>query len=385
MDIRVVGSGVDWLTIGFLIDSYLDVADFEVMTQAKIKAGEKIFNSKGYPVTWFGSEFSMKASGGSGYEWIMINDDVLVRIAKEARGGIVFPEVFVIFFSQFLWTEGMDSAVEKAMQWLSKWAVIGGTKVSRCDLCIDLAMPFPRINIQNEVVTRARNKTEYTLPIEIYVAGRRSTGYRIGSGDILARFYDKSYEIVISQKEWYKDNWLEKGWDGETNIARCELQCRRKFLKEMGVDTYEDLKERLPDIWRYFTHDWLKVCYPGSDRNQSRWEVKEYWKVIQEGFSLFGQALGVLRYKVKQVRYDHLMQQARGVLVSACAVEASAHGVNEALFKVRKELLDILLCEDYRKDVIARQALVGNMDKPHTHLVDEIMRLGGEIESVDFD
>jgi len=71
--------------------------------------------------------------------------------------------------------------------------------------------------------------------------------------------------------------------------------------------------------------------------------------------------------------------------LSAYAVEASAHGVNEALFKVRKELLDILLCEDYRKDVIARQTLVGNMDKPHTHLVDEIMRIGGEIESVDFD
>lgn len=385
MDIRMVGSGVDWLTLGFLIDRYLDVADFEVLVQAKIKAGEKTFNSKGYPVTWFGSEFSMKASGGSGYEWILRNDDILVRIAKEARGGIVFPEVFVTLYSQFLWTEGMDGAVEKVMQWLSKWAVIGGTKVSRCDLCIDLAMPFPRIDIQNEVVTRARNKTEYTIPIEIYVAGRRSTGYRIGSGDILARFYDKSYEIVVSQKEWYRYYWLGKGWDGETNIARCEFQCRRKFLKEMGVDTYEDLKERMPDIWRYLTHYWLKVCYPGSNKNQSRWEVKEYWKVMQDSFSLFGQALGILRYKVKQVIYEHLMQQARGVLVSACAVEASVHGINQALFKVRKELLDMLMCDDFRKDVIARQALVGNMDKPDTHLVDEIIRLGGEIESVDFD
>lgn len=384
MDMKIVSSGVDTLIIGFMIDSYRDVVDFEVLKEAKQKAGEKMFNKIGYPVKWFGTDFIMKASGGSGYEWIIRNDDVMVRIAKEARGGNVFPEIYVTFFSQFLWTEGMDGVMSKFIEWLNKWVVIRGTKVSRFDSCIDLAMPFPEIDIKNEMVTRARNKTEFTIPINQYVSGRRDTGYQIGSGDLIARIYDKTYEVVVSQKEWFHDYWIHKGWDGETAIVRCEFQCRRVFLKDMGVDTYEDLKERMADIWLYCTHKWLKICYRGATTNQSRWKVKEFWEVIQDGFSLFGQAWGVLPYKVKKVQYEHLKKQARGVMVSACASLASGHGIHAAIFKTRREINDIVMSEDFRNDVIARIPLVGNMAKPDTHLVDEAIRLGAELIEVEF-
>ncbi len=384
MDIPIVAYGVDTLIIGFMIDAYRDTVDFEVLQEAKQKAGEKMFNKLGYPVTWSGADFSMKASGGSGYEWILKNDDVMIRIAKEAREGKVFPEVFVTFYSQYLWTEGIDGVVSKLTVWLNKWAVINGTKISRCDLCIDLAMSFPKVDITNEIVTRARNKVEYTLPIENYVSGRRSTGYKIGSGDLSARLYDKTNEIVVSQKEWFRDYWLEKGWDGETPVMRCEFQYRRGFLKEMSVDSYEDLVNRMADIWRYCTYDWLQICYPGAITNQSRWKTKEYWQLIQGSYSLFGQAWGVLRYKVRNIKYTHLMQLIRGVMVSAGANKANAYGIHSAMFKIKKDINNILESEDFQDDVINRQAIVGNMEKPDTHLVDAAIELGAEITSVDF-
>ncbi|MFC2033931.1 hypothetical protein ACFLTT_00815 [Chloroflexota bacterium] len=380
---KVVASGVDTLIIGFMIDSYRDEVDFEVLHEAKQKAGEKMFNKMGYPVTWFGTDFSMKASGGSGYEWILRNDDVLIRIAKEARRGRVFPEVFITFYSQYLWTRGLDGVLSELTTWLNKWAIINGTKVSRCDLSIDLAMQFPQINLTKEIVTRARNKVDYSSPTENYINGRRSTGYKIGSGDLSARLYDKTNEIIVSQKEWFRAYWLEKGWDGETPITRCEFQCRRNFLKDMSVNSYEDLTERMADIWRYCTHDWLKICYPGSKTNQSRWEVKEYWQFIQDSYSLFGQALGVLRYKVRNIKYDHLIQLVRGAMVSACANKANAYSIHSAMFILEEDMNNILKSEDFRNDVISRQAVLGNMDKPDTHLIDEAIKLGAELIDVE--
>lgn len=383
MNLQVVASGVDTLIIGYMIDEYRYPDDFEVLREAKLRAGEKMFNKMGYPVNWSGTGFSMKASGGSGYEWIIKNDDVMIRIAKEAWQGKVFPEVFVTFFSQYLWTEGTDGAVSKLTEWLNKWAVIKETRVSRYDLCIDLAMPLPEINLVKEVVTRARNKVEYDSPIERYITGRCTTGYKIGSGDLSARIYDKTAEIYVSQKEWFHDYWLEKGWDGKIPVTRCEFQFRRQFLKEMDVNSYEDLIERMADIWRYCTQDWLKICYPGTKTNQSRWKVKEYWQFIQDNYTLFGQAWGVLRLKTRNIKYEHLMQLVRGAAVSAGANKANAHGIHVAMFQLKKDIDNILKSEDFKNDVIKRQSLIGNMEKPDTDLLDEAIRLGGKLIDIE--
>lgn len=192
----------------------------------------------------------MMPRGATGYEWVMRNADVTVRIAREARGGSIMPEVYVTFSSQNLWTNGLDGAVMMFNCWLSKWALIKEAKVSRVDLCIDLAMPFQKIDIQNEIVSRARSKAEYSeiMKAEHYVNCRRDTGYKFGSGDLCARFYDKTNEVSVSQKEWMREIWKAKGWDGETPVIRYEFQCRRNFLKEMSVNTFKDLKERLADI-----------------------------------------------------------------------------------------------------------------------------------------
>lgn len=386
MGIKVVGSGIDTLVLGYLIARYLDVDDFKILSEAKEKASERQFNSNGSSVTWFDVEFIMSARGTSGYEWVLRNADVKVCIARDARGGSIMPEVYVTFSSQYLWCEGVDDAVSKFEDWLKKWALVKENKVSRCDLCIDLAMPFTVIDLKNEIVSRARGKVEYseTLKTEHYISGRHDTGYRIGSGALLVRIYDKTAEIMVTQKEWFRDVWLGEGWDSVNTVIRCEFQLRRELLKEMGVNTFEDLRNSVADIWRYCTHDWVRICNVGSATNQARWKCKEFWKIVQNNYSLFGHTRGVIRMKVKRVMYKHLMKLVRGVLVSACAVLASGLGLPQAEFKLKQDLRDILQPEDFRKDVIARKALFGNMERPSNHLVDEAIRLGAETVKVDW-
>ena len=384
---RVVAYGIDTLVIGFSIDSYVGVNDFENLTEAKNQAGQRQFDKKGYGAEWFETEFNMSARGAMGYEWVMRNDDVTVCIARETKGGSIIPEVYVTFSSQNLWTNGLDGAVVMFKRWLSRWAVISDTIVSRADLCLDIAMPFPVIDIQYEIVSRARKKRRVNEPVKIehHVECRRDTGYRFGSGALVGRFYDKTHEIKVSQKEWMKEVWKVNGWDGETPVARYEFQCRRNFLKEMSVNSFEELKERIADIWRYCTHDWLRVCDQGANTNQSRWKTKDYWTLIQQSFDLFGKAYGVLRMKSKKVSYNHLLKQIRGCCVSAAAVLGSGLGTDTAMFKLEKDLNGMLKSEAFIMDVEKRKGSVANMKKPATHLVDEAIKMGARIVSVDLD
>jgi hypothetical protein len=179
--------------------------------------------------------------------------------------------------------------------------------------------------------------------------------------------------------------WKAESWDGETPVVRYEFQCRRNFLKEMSVNSFEELKERLADIWRYCTHDWLRVCEQGANTNQSRWKSKDYWTLIQQNLDLFGQAYGVLRMKSKKVRYDHLFKQIRGCCVSAVAVLSSGLGMATGMFKLKEDLRAMLQSEDFFTAVAKRQGSVSNMKKPSSDLVDEAVKMGAEIISVNLD
>jgi len=383
---RVVASGIDTLVIGFSIESYVAVSDFEALVEAKKKAGERQFDKNGCGVEWFGTAFNMAARGAMGYEWVMHNADITVCIARQAKGGSVIPEVYVTFSSQNLWANGLEGAVMVFKTWLSRWAVVVGTKISRADLCVDVAMAFPVIDIRNEIVSRARKKKRINEVerIEHHVERRRDTGYRFGSGDLVARLYDKTSEVKISQKEWAKEVWKTEGWDGETEVVRYEFQCRRNFLKEMSVNSFEELVERLGDIWRYCTHDWLRVCDQGANTNQARWRSKDYWKLVQESLSLFGQAYGVLRMKSRKVRYEHLFKEIRGCCVSAVGVLSCGVGMATAMFKLKQDLRAMLQSEDFLSDVARRQGSAANMEKPATHLVDAAIKMGARIVSVEF-
>lgn len=143
MKAKIVNSGIDGLVIGFSIAKYRNIEAFEVLRDAKAKAGEKLFGGKGSSVTWFGIDFSVSARGTRGYEWVLENADVRLCIAQEARGGQVYPEVYVTFRANYLWQMSPIGAVQRFTEWLVNWAVVKGNKVSRCDLCIDMEMQLP--------------------------------------------------------------------------------------------------------------------------------------------------------------------------------------------------------------------------------------------------
>ena len=327
MEAKILSSGVDSLVIGFLISKYRDDEAFVKLKEAKDKAGEKLFGGKGAKVSWFGRDFVVSAGGTKGYDWVLQDADVAVRIARKANRGTVYPEVYVTFRAEYLWREGYVGAVKDFEGWLATWAVIEGDKVSRCDLSMDVQTDLPEIDLTTEVTTRAGNKVDYYEGCEGYVSGRRRTGYTIGSGALRGRIYDKCEEIEKSQKEWFRDIWSANGWDGESIVTRVEFQARRDFLKEMSVGSFLSLCERLEDMWRYYTRDWLRIRVRCGDSHRDRWPVAEWWQVIQGSSPVFGKAYGVLRNRQHEFKRGRMMKQLKGLLASILAERSASYEV----------------------------------------------------------
>ena len=371
--------------MGFSIEKYLEVESFTDLEESKLLAGDKMFNSKGCPVSWYGVDFIVQPRGARGYEWILRNDDAIVCIAREAKGGSVLPEIYVTFSAPYLWSHGSTAAVVLFKQWLGKWALFTEDKVSRRDLCLDLEMTTPIIDLYTEIVTLAKHKGCYLKDLSGYMRGLHNSGYEFGKSALVGRFYDKTLEITSSKKYWFRDIWTANDWDGVTPVTRVEFQMRRNFLKLFQVNGYYDLELAVASMWRYCTDKWLRVCEPSKGKKNNHQHLlpaQEWWAFVQQSKCLFGEDVGLTRFQLKKPRYDALMAQGKGVLSSALALRASAVGISEALYCFHKDI-DAWLRDDLRDIAITKISGVSNMEKPDTHLVDEIIKIGGQIVSMD--
>jgi hypothetical protein len=356
MKLNRVAVGIDTLNVGFNISQYrVDETAFKQLEQGKESAGDKLFGGKGVSVTWGGQEFNLLAKGTKGYEYILRNNDIRLYLARNCQGGRVYPETFFQFSSAYLWSKGYERAFKEAKGWLNEWAVIEGEKINRVDMCADLAIDLPRLDVTREIVTRARKKADYTQ-IEHYTHGRHDTGYRIGSGDLMARIYDKAYEIKGTEKVWFKDIWAAGGWDGESGVTRVEFQARRPFLKAYGVNSYEDLKQDMPDMWRYSTCDWLMIKEPNdNDSNHRRWQTSPMWQTVQEARSHFGECLGLLPWKTKQAKIEPLMAQLKGLMTSEVALDSLIRGEYFAKDQLKNKLNSYIDSQEFTNKVIEKR------------------------------
>jgi len=359
---KIVAAGIDTLYVGFNITKWLvDDSAFNRLADAKGSAGDKLFGGKGVTIDWGGREFNLSPRGTKGYEFVMSNDDERLCIARVCQGGRVFPEVFAELNSSFLWGKGYDKAHKETRRFIDGFAEVKNERINRVDLCADVAMKLPRLDVKNEIVTRAQNKRDY-FEVEHYTHGQRDTGYRFGSGKVMARIYDKTHEMKKSKKEWFGDIWIPGGWDGKSVVTRFEFQCRRPFLKEYQINSYDDMIQHMPDVWRYLTEKWIVLKKPNpDDSNRRRWPTSESWELVQRAGSRFGQCLGVQRWKQKEVRIEPLMAQLKGIIASEVAIDSKIRGEYFAVDRIKSEISKYLESEELHNKVFEKRGRYGNL------------------------
>jgi len=268
--------------------------------QAQVKIGEHLFE--------------VLDKGSRHFAYVLI--DNWFRLEISGRDAERLPLAHVKFPSELLTLYPLVE-VEKAARFVvaTLGRVEGSAIVSRIDLCVDVATGFPMNSWPIEAwVTRAHRIDPH------YVQGRFS-GWSIGSGgSIVCRLYDKTLELQRKPREYLTALWRETGWDGSTPVWRLEFQFRRAPLKELGINSPEDLPAVLAALWRYAMTEWLRLTEPSvGDQSRSRWPTHPLW----EAFASV--AWGTISTPLKRVRIERiphdevLFQQGLGALSSFMA------------------------------------------------------------------
>jgi len=352
---KVLLTGVDTLAVGFSVKEFqLTPEEWVMLADAKYAAQGTMFNSGGTPVELRGREFSVNPKGSRGYEYVLTNDDVTVQLAERAEGGELYPEIHVTWRSSYLWRYGWRAAYTHVRNWVYSWAEVTGEKVSRADLCIDLNMPLPDVDLKGqEVVSYARNKKEFY--IQHHLKGLDETGYSFGQGKLMCRVYDKLVEIEHSSKAWFQELWTKHGWNGKSPVTRVEFQARRDFLKTMQIETVEDLDNQLADLWKYFS-GWVSLRDKSGDSNRRRWPLKVFWQVVCDAVSAFGVVTGVVRIAQRKPRIESLERLSRGLMVSLTAMVQSSTGASfqAALGFVQDQAREWVSEDGFKADVTRR-------------------------------
>ena len=102
-----------------------------------------------------------------------------------------------------------------------------------------------------------------------YIRGRHYETFQLGKNN-LVRIYDKCRELKARpQKMWETHLWGEHK-DCKT-VTRVEFQLRREMLKQLDINTLDDLQSRIGEIWAYLTQMWFRLDTP-------------WWAAVQSAF-----------------------------------------------------------------------------------------------------
>jgi hypothetical protein len=310
---QVLASGIDSLLLSLDV-TWLSDDLFHMLSDLKAKAAEAKGVSIGYLSADYGAEelaFEVKGHGSQGYEWLLNSNEYDLNISKSL---IPFerPGIVIRIRAETLWRLGSRYAVDRILALLVEaGARIESTKISRLDLCLDLLVPenlwSPKI--MDFVVTRA-------IKDGLYMDRRKMTGQSIGKGNFMARLYDKPLEIAsVSHKDWMYIIWGIGPVPEGRRIIRIEFQMRREALKELSINTLDDLWDKERNLWAYCTHDWLKFQdRPGCHSNQRN--TLDWWRVVQNGYQGSQAPEPLIRAKAFSTEERQIMAQLTGLTIS---------------------------------------------------------------------
>ncbi len=345
-DCQVLASGIDtlYLTLDVVWDDDTLFIEFDKLQEESRTKGYEV---EGILKTLEGSKswkFNMAPTGTKGgYTWILKSNDYLLKIVR-LLNPCDRPGIKVEIRSETLWGIGADKAVIWILELIKG---IGTTiiyiKVSRADLCLDMAIPANiwSPNIMDYVVTKARDESNYKKIHSHF------KGVDLGKGKIRNRIYNKPLEIAQkSEKFWMYNIWGLDQVPSDKVIIRTEFQLNRDGLKELGIGQIVDLFEKDVNVWKYLTEEWLKFQDRPGDHHTQR-KTLQWWQAIKDGYKGSQGAVPAVRTKAVRNDRERLVVQMFGLLTSLQAAELEDKsiendcqvGIEDCLKTLYQELL----------------------------------------------
>lgn len=404
-DFRVLGYGVDTLEINYF--GALRQSAREAFIAAKEKASE-VSKAKGEFHVELGKRMFkvVPFSGRTNFALRLEHADFQIHISLGTC--MERPRVLVVFRSMFLWSfgggDGWEQAtreVHKIIRQFFRGKKIESNQISRVDLCCDTTGLNLEMEDAKRFVTRAVNVAGYRKGSAIekktkkrkkedvigphdkedaFMKRLKFTGLGFGSGKTLSvKLYEKSLEMRGSDKEslmW--SVWgAEKNDEGvqcvdgipiESGVWRIESCLRRDGLRNLGIDTIEELEACQYVLWNYCT-DWLSLRIPtktkkGKLKQRTHWEVDEKWEQVKECFKFEDFNTGnpdIEKLEPKPIKVgsakqvERLVKQSMGCLASAGKLMGFS-----SEYELRKWLLGTLSEEEEQLELQERMNRKGH-------------------------
>jgi hypothetical protein len=340
--VLVLNQSLDTLVLNYYGALCPNVA--ECLAMAKEDAQSSYAGEAASPLPPFdGVTPRMQDSGVKYYEWRLLSRDVTVTIAKPSRSRR--PSAVVRVSSECLHRLGYEAAARLAAAYLlSLFVGHARVQVSAAHACADYQGYVPKLADRRGLVKRARKVRDYLAAdndgLEWYGFEDEPQSFAAGrSTDIRVSGYDKTKEIKSSGKEWFKDIWARhEGYDAASPVWRNEFQWGRTFLKEMGIETVEDLLAGLGGLWAY-SMGWFsfRTVNPTDMRNRSRWAVAPWWLALSTWRAVDVEPLP--RVKVVRPSARQLLSGFMGYLTSWMAI-TEHYDVADALWAACLSVVD---------------------------------------------
>jgi len=223
-----------------------------------------------------GHIFDVSDKGRNPFAYVLKDNWYQISLSKQ--GITRTPLAYVQVSSELLTLEGVDIAVSNLSSIVKSLSVpTGSPNVSRVDLCVDFITDYPlELITDSDWVTKAKE-------MHRHIVQRQFSGWSIGTRKKMsARLYDKTLEMKKNPRPYLEHLWKKSGWDGVQPVWRLEFELRRDLLREFGVISIENLNEHLAGLWKYSSHDWLRLAIPNpKDKTQSRWLTTDLWQTLQ--------------------------------------------------------------------------------------------------------
>lgn len=268
-----------------------------------------------------GLELQVKPFGTASGAFLLSSDLYVVKVAPEPKGDAsptVSVEIRALALWSRSWKDAADVAIETMGALCSAQRPALDVQVTRLDLCMDFQgwVPVPedldRFVCRVRKASRGRHHGTKWLAAEEEVEAEKSralallarlqaaksnaeaaevlrelhredtdatastwgdqrafTGFSFGRGIIAARLYDKTRELSVSRKGWFREVWRRSGkFDEEKPVWRLEFQLRREALVDFhgvaGGDAawhlgrWDEAAYRLERLWKYLSRNWLR-------------------------------------------------------------------------------------------------------------------------------
>ncbi|GHV23141.1 hypothetical protein AGMMS49959_15360 [Planctomycetales bacterium] len=230
--------------------------------------------------------------------------------------------VFVMIGSKPLMKWGIEICVKIARSALEEMGgAIGEIKVSRVDLCVDLAgvdvERFQDVFAGGGYVCRARRNNEYEVrdfnpdtheDFSAHKYGHRKTGVTLGKSNVVVRIYDKLREARNDEEKMELLQQNRFGGVMPEKATRVEFELKREALRNLmtknlfGICTLDEYLTNRSSIIRYLTTNWLRVYGHFFDRTHTdRLTEKDYLPEWREAVRAFRE---IDAGKVEQMRAE---------------------------------------------------------------------------------